>query len=461
VLKKKGVAETFLVTESKALIGGNISTVKNDEGFMWENGPNSFQPGDPMLRMTTDVGQVDNLALADPEAPRFVWWDKKLRPTPDGLASLPTFTLLSPLGKIRAGLGAVGIKPAMPDYEESVEQFIRRNLGAEVFERLIEPFCSGVYAGDPSKLGMKAAFGRIHVLEEMGGSLVGGAIKLIQDRKKNPVERDADLPPKPAGQTVASYQQGLKTLPEAIAKQIHDKVRVSWVLKGIGKCQEGYELTYDTPDGVAKVKSKSVVMTAPAYVVSELLKDEVPEASKALGEIYYPPVGAVTVGFPESALKPDAPALKTGKFNGFGQLHPRSQGITTLGTIYSSSLFPNRAPPGWVTILNYIGGAQNLSILDMTDDELVAQVDKDIRTMLIKDDAPPAKKLGVKVWPNAIPQFNVGHLDLLDTARTSMDAAGYDKVVLAGNYVAGVAIGKCVDGAYTTADTLDAVLNKK
>jgi oxygen-dependent protoporphyrinogen oxidase len=99
----------------------------------------------------------------------------------------------------------------------------------------------------------QAAFGRIHVLEEMGGSLVGGAIKLIQDRKKNPVERDADLPPKPAGQTVASYQQGLKTLPEAIAKQIHDKVRVSWVLKGIGKCQEGYELTYDTPDGVAKV----------------------------------------------------------------------------------------------------------------------------------------------------------------------------------------------------------------
>jgi oxygen-dependent protoporphyrinogen oxidase len=61
----------------------------------------------------------------------------------------------------------------------------------------------------------------------------------------------------------------------------------------------------------------------------------------------------------------------------------------------------------------------------------------------------------------AVAQFNIGHLDLLETARTSMDAAGYDKVVLAGNYVAGVAIGKCVDGAYTTADTLDSLLNKK
>lgn len=107
-----------------------------------------------------------------------------------------------------------------------MEQFIRRNLGEEVFQRLIEPFCSGVYAGDPSKLSMKAAFGKIQILEEKGGSLVGGAIQLFQERKANPPPpRDARLPPKPKGQTVGSFRKGLKMLPEAIAAKLGDAVK--------------------------------------------------------------------------------------------------------------------------------------------------------------------------------------------------------------------------------------------
>ena len=115
----------------------------------------------PDVHAAVDAGVADQLVFGDPKAPRFVWWEGKLRPTPSG-PDVVTFDLMSFPGKIRAGLGAAGLwKAPMPAEEESVEKFVRRNLGAEVFERLIEPFCSGVYAGDPAKLSMKAAFNRV------------------------------------------------------------------------------------------------------------------------------------------------------------------------------------------------------------------------------------------------------------------------------------------------------------
>jgi len=101
-----------------------------------------------------------------------------------------------------------------------------------------------------------------------------------------------------------------------------------------------------------------------------------------------------------------------GKIPGFGQLHPRTQGVTTLGTIYSSSLFPGRAPEGMFLMLNYIGGATNRGILEQPDEDIVAQ------------------------------------------ARTALDDAGLDGIRLGGNYVSGVALGKCIEYGYTFAEEI-------
>lgn len=67
---------------------------------------------------------------------------------------------------------------------------------------------------------------QVYDLEQKGRSIVGGVIKLLQDRKKNPPPpRDARLPPKPKGQTVGSFRNGLQALPQAIADKLHDKIR--------------------------------------------------------------------------------------------------------------------------------------------------------------------------------------------------------------------------------------------
>eukprot|EP00899_Mesostigma_viride_P013804 jgi/Mesvir1/22424/Mv17900-RA.1 len=443
--------KSVLVTEARERAGGNLTSVEKD-GYLWEEGPNSFQPGDPILKMTVDVGLKDELVLGDPDAPRFVWWEGKLRPVPAGPLDLPVFDLMSIPGKLRAGLGAFGIRPPPPGYEESVEEFVRRNLGAEVFERLIEPFCSGVYAGDPTKLSMKAAFGRVQRLEELGGSIIGGVFALIKEKKANPPPPRDERLPKPKGQTVGSFRKGLSTLSNRIASLLGDKLKLNWKLDKIEKAPggKGYVLTYSTPSGPATVNAKTVILTTPSYVAAELLRPLAPKAADALETFYYPPVAAVTIAYPKSAVREDRLNAK-GDLPGFGQLHPRSQGLTILGTIYSSSLFPGRCPPGEVMFLNYIGGAQNTSITKMSEQELVDLADRELRKMLIKTDAPKAKKVGIRVWPRAIPQFNKGHLEALDKAKAGLKEAGLDGIFLGGNYVHGVALGKCVEGAYDNA----------
>ncbi|GBG67268.1 hypothetical protein CBR_g88557 [Chara braunii] len=269
--------QRVLVTEARERVGGNITTVESDDGYLWEEGPNSFQPNVSMLRMAIDSGLKDDLVLADPDSPRFVLWDGELRPVPAGLKDLPFFDLMSPLGKIRAGLGALGIRPAPPQgKEESVEEFVRRNLGSEVFERLIEPFCSGVYAGNPEKLSMKAAFGKVWKLEQLGGSIIGGTLKLLQERKKSPPPPPDPRLPKPKGQTVGSFQKGLSTLPKAIAKSLgENKVKVNWKLKEIRRLDQNscrYQLIYDTPDGLQTISTNTVVLTVPAYVAADLIR---------------------------------------------------------------------------------------------------------------------------------------------------------------------------------------------
>ncbi|CAM0881026.1 unnamed protein product [Alopecurus aequalis] len=454
-----GVSD-LLVTEARARPGGNITTVERpDEGYLWEEGPNSFQPSDPVLTMAVDSGLTDELVFGDPNAPRFVLWEGKLRPVPSKPGDLPFFDLMTIPGKLRAGLGALGIRPPPPGREESVEEFVRRNLGAEVFERLIEPFCSGVYAGDPSKLSMRAAFGKVWRLEENGGSIIGGTIKAIQDKGKNPKPpRDPRLPT-PRGQTVASFRKGLAMLPNAIASRLGSKVKLSWKLTSITKSEnQGYVLGYETPEGVVSVQAKSVIMTIPSYIASDILRPLSSDAADGLSKFYYPPVAAVTVSYPTEAIRKEC--LIDGELQGFGQLHPRSQGVETLGTIYSSSLFPNRAPAGRVLLLNYIGGATNTGIVSKTESDLVEAVDRDLRKMLINPRAAEPLALGVRVWPQAIPQFLIGHLGRLDVAKSALARSGCSGLFLGGNYVAGVALGRCIEGAYDSASEVSDFLTK-
>ncbi|TAG91209.1 MAG: protoporphyrinogen oxidase [Oscillatoriales cyanobacterium] len=436
---KTGTPVKILVAESLGRVGGNITTCTGN-GFLWEEGPNSFSPTAELMKLAVDVGLKEELIFADRKLPRFVYWQNKLQPVPMTPQAMIQSQLLSFPGKLRALFGALGfVAPAMgatlsqQGGQETVSQFFGRHLGTEVMQRLVEPFVSGVYAGDPQQLSAAAAFGRVTRMADLGGGLVAGALLGARKAPKK-MPADPNVPKTKPGE-LGSFKGGLKALPEAIAAQLGDRLKLNWHLTGLHRTEnKTYIAEFSTPDGPQQVETRTVVLTTPAYVTADLFQSLQPEVSSALQAFTYPTVACVVLAYPKSDVKE--------KMVGFGNLIPRGQGIRTLGTIWTSSLFANRAPAGWQTLTSYIGGATDSGIGNLDAEQIVGEVHRDLSRILLKPNVPQPKVLAVKVWKQAIPQYNLGHFDRLE--RIDRGLKSLPGVYLCSNYVGGVALGDCV-----------------
>ncbi len=396
--------------------------------------------------------------------------------------------LLSWPGKIRAGIGAfLGHLPPPNDIddvskEETIRAWVERILGEEVFLRCIDPFVSGVYAGDPMSLSMKSALSKIHRIEryaydkvewnKFGAIFYGGLarqVELTKERKADPPEEEwVEFEYGNPG----SFRNGLSTLPVAIEEELgSERVKLNWKLVNIEENEENenvdsnsdykykYKCTYETPEGTQTVYSRAIVSTVPTHALQgPVLQSILPSATALLNKIrsnikrkgiYHPPVAAVTVAYPKSSFRDvDLPNGfgKLAQLPGFGSLNPRTEGVRTLGTLWSSSLFPGRCPEDYNLLLNYIGGSRDVGIAELNTEELVAEVDKGCRQVLLKGDAPEPLVVGVKVWPTAIPQYELGHGEIMEELEALEGEV--DGLWICGNYRTGVAFPDCVTFGY-------------
>jgi oxygen-dependent protoporphyrinogen oxidase len=218
------------------------------------------------------------------------------------------------------------------------------------------------------------------------------------------------------------------------------------------------------------VSAKSVVSTAPAHALKGVLDLVIPESAALFDKvrteinrvgIYHPPVAAVTVAYPKSSFRDIELPNGFGNLQnlpGFGSLNPRSEGVRTLGTLWSSSLFPERCPEDYNLLLNYIGGSRDTGLTSLSEEEIIAEVDKGCRQVLLNPDAPEPKVLGLKIWPSAIPQYEIGHLDIIKELEEA--EAKIPGLWVCGNYRTGVAFPDCVTFGYDHAKVVKEYLEK-
>lgn len=435
-LKQLGISVT--VFESAERPGGLIGSVEKD-GFLFESGPQSFQGTTVLLDLIQDLGIEGELLKANPRVPRYVLRNGRLLQIPMSLQAILTSSLLSPPSRWKV-VSEPFRRTRPPSEDESVADFVRRKFGHEILEYLFSPFVSGVYAGEPEKLSLRAAFPTLDEWEREFGSVLRGALK-----SRTPKEDRKDPP------SLCSFRRGMATLTQALAENLGDTLRFAARVESANPASEiganEHELRVVRNGQTETIRAQCLVLATPAYVASALVRTISQPLAQTLSGIAYAPVAVIATGYYARQLPRP--------LNGFGFLIPRSEGWHTLGTVWNSSLFlATRAPQGCVAMTSFAGGA--------TDPEIVAEPDEKICAIVSDENAqilgitPPPLASVVWKYPKALPQYNLGHGHVVEAIRAGERAT--PGLFFSGNYLEGPAIGKCVEHGFRTADSVRAYL---
>ncbi|HLJ22510.1 MAG TPA: protoporphyrinogen oxidase [Candidatus Acidoferrales bacterium] len=424
-LQQNGIPVRLLEAGNRP--GGVIATEERD-GFRFDLGPQSFLSTEPLLALIDAVGLREQLLHANPRAPRYILVGGKLVAAPLAPPSLLTTPLLSARTKFRL-FTEIARHTRPPAEDESIAAFVRRKFGDQILNRLVAPFVSGVYAGDPERLSMRAAFPKLHEMEMRFGSVLRGAMK--------------SRPAKGAPRTgLCSFREGMEALPRAIAARLGNSLHLETSVAGAHLSANGkpcIELGVVTGPQQKTLAASAIVVATPTNVASAILRGVNEKFTPFFSQIEYAPVAVVSTCYRREQIQQPC--------DGFGFLVPRSEGLQVLGTVFNSSLFPNRAPEGMVTFTSFAGGATAPEFCKLSAEKIVTTVCDEVARVLGISGAPVATHL--HRYERAIPQYNLGHTQTIQSLQSL--AAATPGVFLAGNYLSGPSIGACVEQANRTA----------
>lgn len=422
LLKKKGFDIT--VFESSDTVGGNVQTVTRD-GYTIEQGPNSLLKSPRLVELVKLLKLEDKvLAAAESAKKRYILADGKLEAMGPKSFISGYFSLKTIFGLIREPF----VRSKSPEHE-SVAEFVSRRIGPEFLDKAIDPFVSGVYAGDPKELSMRSAFPKLFEMERDFGSLIVGSIRRKTEKA------DPNFP------RTFSFHGGLRTLITALADEIGDGVKLSSPVREIDAAKgDKFSINGD--------KFAAVVISTPSFVAADLIASRDKPLAQLLSKVNYPQLAVVILGFKSDDIG--------AKLDGFGFLIASKENRPILGTLFHSAVFPERSPDGHQLLVTFVGGVRSGDSLDArSDDELKALVLGELREILGVRDEPDF--VHIKRWKKAIPQYRVGYEEV---TRACGDFVKNNRgLYFCSNFYRGISMSDCVKNAFETAESVEKYLN--
>ena len=426
-LKKMG--RDVLVLEKQNRIGGQIAT-HNEDGFTFESGPNTGVVSFPeVTELFRDLeGRCQMETARESSKRRLIWKGSEFHALPASLPaaiSTPLFTLKD---KFRI-LGEPWRKKGT-DPDEPVGALAQRRLGRSFYEYAVDPFVSGVYAGDPMKLTTRYALPKLYNLEANYGSFVRGAIAKAKEPKS---ERD-----RLATKKVFSAFGGLQNLVAALAEGI-DIVTGAQAITVMPDGEHKWLIRYN--NGTEEIHCNHVITTVGAYALSSLLPFVAQEQMAPISKLYYAPIIQVCVGI-----------KNTGgiDYAAFGGLVPSKEQKQLLGILFPSECFVQRTPDGGALYSYFIGGARHPEFLQKSDDEIRQIVIEAFHSMLKYPEAIQPDMIRIFRHERAIPQYGMESGARFDAIRRIEQ--DYPGLILAGNMRDGIGMGNRIHQAAMIAD---------
>lgn len=410
--------------------GGVIRTVRDGE-WLVECGPNTLLETSPKITaLIRELGLESRRWYSDPGAEkRYLVRGRRTIAMPGsqlGFFFTPLFTLGTKLNLIREPF----LPPSPPEAEETLEQFVLRRLGREFLDYAINPFVAGVYAGDPARLSVREAFPKLHALEQKYGSLIKGQFLGARERKKTGEISKQDA-------KKISFDHGLEVFTDTLRDRIAPSIQLNCSISMLAQEGGAWRVADRNGQWIPR-RHSAVLLAAPAFHLAgiQMVSDGAPMTLPLaeLASVLYPPVASLALGFRREDI--------AHPLDGFGVLIPQVEGFNLLGTLFSSSLFPGRAPKGHVLLTSYAGGSRTPELARADEATLVDCALSDFKTLLgLKGQPVFVHRL---VYPKAIPQYEVGYgrfRRLMDQVEGSNPG-----LYIAGPFRNGISLGDSIVG---------------